>query len=52
MDWLNLLAVQEILKSLLQHYSSSWYNRDVLRVVKKKAEEDIREAVSFALIST
>ena len=50
-DWLDLLAVQGTLKSLLQHYSSLWYNRDVLRVVKKKAEEDVREAISFVLIS-
>ena len=49
-DWLDLLAVQGTLKSLLQHYSSLWYNRDVLRVVKK-AEEDVREAISFVLIS-
>ena len=40
MDWSDLLAVQGTLKSLLQHHSSLWYNRDVLRVVKKKAEEE------------
>ena len=40
MDWSDLLVVQGTLKSLLQHHSSLWYNRDVLRVVKKKAEEE------------
>ena len=49
-DWFDLLAVQGTLKSLLQPHTSLWYNRDVLRVVKK-AEEDVREAISFVLIS-